>query len=60
MNQANAIRDAMSSQAGIPHRSTFRNPGLYTASVTTTARKIQTMRHLSPVRLYGKGERVVL
>ena len=54
MNQPTLSARAMNSHTGMPHRSTLRNPGLYTASVMTTARKNQTMQHRSPVRLEGK------
>jgi hypothetical protein len=36
----------MNNQTGIPHSRTLRNPGLYTASATTTAANIQNMIHL--------------
>jgi len=37
------MKKAISSQAGMPHSSTLRKPGLYTARIKTTARKIQIM-----------------
>jgi hypothetical protein len=42
MNQPNAIA-MTSSQAGMPHSSTLRNPGWLTARISTTDRKTQTI-----------------
>lgn len=39
--QAPLATAAMNSQTGMPHKSTLRKPGLYTASIRTTARKTQ-------------------
>lgn len=38
---------AINSHAGSPHSSTLRNPGWYTARISTIARNIQTMTSLT-------------
>jgi hypothetical protein len=44
----------------MPHKSTLRKPGLYTASTRTTARNNQIMPHLNPVPRHGKRDWVNL
>lgn len=40
------MKNAISNHAGMPQSNTFLKPGLYIASIRTTARKIQTMGKL--------------
>lgn len=43
MSQPPVTIRVMSNQTGMPHNNTLRKPGLYTARISTTARKTQIM-----------------